>query len=102
MYLVITGIDRPNSLDLRLKTRPAHAEYLHGEHKEVKVMLGGPLLSEDGSKMVGSMIVVKADTLALAQAFSIADPYRKADLFETVTIRPWNWTSGNPDTPPKS
>ncbi len=34
--------------------------------------------------------------MAAARALSAADPYAKAGLFESVEIRPWNWTFNKP------
>jgi hypothetical protein len=47
--------------------------------------------------MVGSLIVVEARAVADVEMFASQDPYRQAGLFETWSIRPWNWTTGNPD-----
>lgn len=99
MYFVIIGIDRPGSEELRLRTRPSHREHLHAARAGLKLRLAGPLTSPDGASMIGSLIIVEATDLAIVEAFSRADPYRQVDLFAEVSIRAWNWTSGNPDTP---
>jgi uncharacterized protein len=97
VYFAIIGLDRPGTADLRQRTRAAHREYLHADHPAISLKLAGPLLSRDGNTMVGSLIVVQAADLAAAESFSASDPYRSADLFEEVTIRPWSWSTGNPD-----
>ncbi|MBJ7437799.1 MAG: YciI family protein [Sphingopyxis sp.] len=97
MYFVIYALDRPDAGDLREKTRPAHREYLHGSDLPVRLRLAGPLLADDGATMIGSLIIVEADDSASVEAFSAADPYRLAGLVGSVTIRPWNWTTGNRD-----
>jgi uncharacterized protein YciI len=97
MYFVITAFDRPDAASLRLATRPTHRDYLNGEHEHVKVKLAGPLVADDNETMIGSMLVVEADSHASAEKFSEGDPYRIAGLFSEVTIRPWNWNTGNPD-----
>jgi uncharacterized protein len=97
MYFAIIGLDRPGTADLRLRTRPTHREYLPADHPGLSLKLAGPLLSADGTTMVGSLIVVQAADLAAAELFSAGDPYRSADLFEAVTVRPWNWSTGNPE-----
>ena len=88
---VITCIDKPNSLDLRMATREAHFAYI-AEHAS-GLKLGGPFLNENG-QMAGSLIIFEADDRAAAEAFSAGDPYRKAELFERVEIRPWRHTAG--------
>lgn len=97
MYFAIIALDRPGTADLRLRTRPAHREYLHADHPGISLKLAGPLLAPDGATMIGSLIVVQAADLAAVESFSAGDPYRSADLFEEVTVRPWNWSTGNPD-----
>ncbi len=83
--------DFPDSLELRLATRPSHLDYL----KTVagQVMLGGPMLNAEG-KPVGSLIVIEAADAAAAKAFSDADPYVKAGLFAKVDIRPFSRVGG--------
>ncbi|SOE54214.1 hypothetical protein SAMN05446635_0675 [Burkholderia sp. OK233] len=97
MYFAIVAVDRPGVTDLRVRTRPAHREYLHAPHPSVTYRLGGPFMAPDGATMIGSLIVIEAPDLAAAERFSAGDPYRKADLFAEVSVRPWDWTSGNPD-----
>lgn len=97
MYFAIVAIDRSGVTDLRAKTRPAHREYLRTPNPGVTYRLGGPLLSPDGATMIGSLLVIEAQDLATAERFAAGDPYRKADLFAEVSVRPWDWSSGNPD-----
>ncbi|MFM0133665.1 YciI family protein [Paraburkholderia sediminicola] len=97
MYFAIIAIDRPGTTDLRVSTRPAHREYLQAAHPGVTYRLGGPLLTPDGATMIGTLIVIEVQDLAAAERFSAGDPYRKADLFAEVSVRPWDWGMGNPD-----
>lgn len=87
MLFAIYCLDRPGSLEVRLGNRPAHLAHL--ESQEDKLVTAGPLLSDDGETPIGSLLVFEAETLAVAQAFAAADPYAKAGLFDSVTIRPW-------------
>ena len=98
MHYVIIGVDHPDTVDTRLQTRPKHLEYLHGEHKNVRVVLAGPLLARDAKTMTGSMIVIAATDDEAAERFAAGDPYRKVGLFSEATIRQWKWTVGNPDS----
>ena len=85
--------DKPNSLELRMKTREAHLAY--ARESGVKILLGGPLLSDDGQTMQGSLILIEAPDLLAARKFSERDPYKKAGLFESVEIRPWRKVIGS-------
>ncbi|TPN83760.1 hypothetical protein FJ987_05110 [Mesorhizobium sp. CU2] len=87
--------DKPNSLQLRIDTRPPHVAFLEGLNAEGKLAFAGPFLNAEG-KPDGSLVVVEAPDLAAAQALSAADPYAKAGLFESVEIRQWNWTFNKP------
>ena len=101
MYFVILGTDRPGALERRMAARPAHREYLHNppQPHRVRLLHGGPTLAADGEQMNGSLVIVEADSLADAEHFVANDPYRKADLFESVVIRPWAWATGKPEQP---
>jgi uncharacterized protein YciI len=87
MLFVIYCLDKPNSLDLRLKTREAHLA--HAKAHGASIKLGGPLMTDDGQGMVGSLIVVDMPDKAAVEAFVRDDPYYQAGLFEAVLIRPF-------------
>jgi uncharacterized protein YciI len=88
---VLTCIDKPGALRLRLANREAHFAYIGGQPGVLR--LGGPFLDESGD-MAGSLMIIEVDDLAAAQAFSAGDPYVKARLFQSVDIRPWRHTAG--------
>lgn len=94
MYFVLSCIDKPGGLALRLENRQAHLEYLKAHAAAVK--FAGPYLGEDGAAMTGSLIILEADDRATAETFAAADPYAMAGLFESVDIRAWKWAIGNP------
>ena len=88
---VLTCIDKPNSLELRMATRPAHLAYMAANSRGVK--LGGPFLDAKGD-MTGSMILIEADDISAVEALTASDPYALAGLFERVEIRAWRPTIG--------
>lgn len=95
MLFAVICKDKPGSLQVRLDTRPEHIAFLDGLNGDKKLAFAGPFLDADG-KPNGSLVVVETSDLAGAQALSAADPYAKAGLFESVEIRPWNWTFNKP------
>lgn len=95
MLFAVICKDKPGSLQVRLDTRPEHIAFLEGLNGDKKLAFAGPFLDAE-SKPNGSLVVVEASDLAGAQALSAADPYAKAGLFESVEIRPWNWTFNKP------
>jgi uncharacterized protein YciI len=87
---IISWMDKPGGLPVRMATREAHLAYVAANPGVVR--LGGPFL--DGGDMAGSMLIVEAENLEAAQAFHDGDPYKAAGLFETSTVKPWRVTVG--------
>ena len=83
MLFVIYCKDKPGHLDLRIATRDAHLA--HVDATDMDIRIAGPLLDEE-ENMVGSMFVVEASNRDAVEAFSAADPYCQASLFESVEI----------------
>ncbi len=88
--------DKPGHLQVRLDTRATHLEWLMALKDKGVVKFAGPFLGADG-KPNGSLVMIEADSVQAAEALAAEDPYAKAGLFESVTIRPWNWVINNPD-----
>ena len=95
MLYALICTDKPGALELRLANRDAHLEFI-GANKD-KIKLGGPFMTEDASGMTGSLIIIEAASTQEVEALATNDPYAKAGLFESVEIRPWKWTVGNPE-----
>ncbi len=96
MYFVVFTTDKPNSLALREATRPEHLKYLGAHTQAVKLIHGGPTLSEADETMNGTLIIAEAESIQAVEELMAGDPYSKAGLFEDVQIRPWVWGLGNP------
>ena len=81
MLFVVTAIDKPDSLALRLATRVAHFAYAR---ETGVVRLGGPFL-DDQENMAGSLIVFRvgsADADLLAPEFY---PVRPDEIVQRET-----------------
>ena len=86
MHFVISCTDKPGQPGLRQENRPDHLDYLES-HAE-RIVAAGPTLSDDDAPN-GSVLVMEFDDRAQAQAFVDNDPYAKAGVFESVSIKPW-------------
>ena len=95
MFYVLICTDKPKSLHTRLKTRPAHLEYLEELGDVLK--LGGPMLDEDSGEPNGSLLVVEATSEQEARAIAESDPFNEAGIFASIDVRRWDWRRGNPD-----
>lgn len=85
MLFVIHMIDHPDSAPLRDATTAKHQEFV-GKHVG-DMFMGGPLLSDDGKAKIGSLMVMDFPDRAAAAAFIAEEPYNRAGLFESVSIR---------------
>lgn len=89
---VMYGLDGPEGPEVRRTTRPAHLNWIN--ENATKVRAAGPMMCEDGSRPVGSLLIIEADDLLSAQAFLREDPYTVAGLWARTDIRPFNWIAG--------
>ncbi len=87
MLFTVYAVDKPDSLQIRLDNRQAHLEWAAGFMDKIKI--GGPMLADDGEAMAGSMFVMEYDSVEALRDLFKNDPYNKAGLFESVTIRPF-------------
>lgn len=82
-YLVYC-LDRPDAGDLRQRTRAEHLEYMIA-HQDL-VLYGGPMQSDDGQTVFGSVMVLDAPSRAQVDAFLADEPYSTAQLFSECRI----------------
>ena len=100
MLYIIYQIDKPDSEEIRARTREDHFAYLDA-HEDILV-LGGALLGDDGKTRTGSVLIVNVPSRAEAEAFSRDEPFRKAGLFERVEINRMRRGQWNPAAAPKT
>lgn len=93
LYALIAH-DRPG-LEHRKDNRPAHLEHMAKLDAAGRLHYGGPLLNET-QDMVGSLIILEADSLDDAKATYAKDPYvihnvfDRYDVVETKPVFPRN------------
>ena len=87
MHYVIHCLDHDGAVNKRLDHYEAHKAYLGAA--AMKTVISGPLMADDETTMIGSCFVVEAATLAEVEAFNHADPFAKAGLWKSVSIRPF-------------
>ncbi len=94
MLYAIISEDKPDSLALRMETRPAHLERLHTLQQQGRLILAGPHPAIDSENpgeagFTGSLVVAEFTELAEAQAWADADPYLKAGVYTKVIVKPF-------------
>ncbi|MCV6546512.1 MAG: YciI family protein [Cohaesibacter sp.] len=93
MHFIVTCLDKEGALENRKANRDAHLAF--AAQNEASIQIGGPLLDDDGA-MIGSCLICEADNLQNLKDLLAQDPYAKAELFQSVDIKPWKWVIGAP------
>jgi len=94
MLYAIISQDVANSLPLRKKTRSAHLERVERLKNEGRLIVAGPHPAVDNDDpgeagFTGSLIVAEFESLDVAQAWADEDPYMKAGVYASVTVKPF-------------
>ena len=89
MLFALVAHDRPNSVARRVELRPEHLKHLDALGDTL--VLAGPFLDDSGA-MVGSIMVIEAESLDAARTIFSRDPFMTSNLFDSVTIKPWKLT----------
>lgn len=94
MLYAIISQDVENSLDKRLSVRPEHIKRLNDLKEQGRLTLAGPHPAIDNIEpgpagFSGSLVVAEFSSLEEAQAWADDDPYIKAGVYDTVTVKPF-------------
>lgn len=94
MLFIVSGRDHASGLEHRLQVRPRHRA--HYEALGTDLVLSGPYLDDKGDP-VGSMIIIRRDSQAAADAYAAADPFVTEKVFASVSVSRWDWFMNRPD-----
>jgi uncharacterized protein len=87
MLFTIHALDKPGALPRRLAAYEAHKAFLSDTSRfDLRIVMSGPLVADDGETMIGSLFIVEAPDRGCVERFNAADPFRDADVWERVTI----------------
>ncbi len=94
MLYAIISEDQKDSLERRMRARPAHLERLGALQNEGRLVLAGPhpaIDSEDPGPagFSGGLVVAEFPSLEDAQAWVAADPYQAADVYARGIVKPF-------------
>jgi len=83
----VHALDKPDALPRRLENYSAHRSFIETEHSfGVSVIISGPLQSDDGDTMIGSLFIIESPSRAEVEAFCQADPFSTQGVWGEVTI----------------
>jgi hypothetical protein len=95
MYFSVHARDNPDAGDKRKAVAAAHGAHLKtAQDYGVTIVVGGPLLSDDGTSSVGSLMVLDAPDRASAEKFNNADPFAKNGVWAKVEINRFDKRTG--------
>jgi uncharacterized protein YciI len=77
-------IDKPHATELRTSTRPQHKAYLAAVAD--RIAFAGPLLSDDGQTMIGSLLVIDFPSREKASAWLADEPFTRAGLYAATSV----------------
>jgi uncharacterized protein len=91
----IHALDESGKLPVREANYPAHRTYLaEAAAQGVMIHASGPLVSDDGGTMIGSLFIVECDSIDVARRFNAGDPFAKANLWASVVIKRFDLKRG--------
>lgn len=87
MLFAIHAVDRAGALPTRLAHYDAHKAFLADTSAfGVAIVMSGPLVTDDGVTMIGSLFLVEAPDRGAVERFNAADPFHAAGIWEPITI----------------
>ena len=92
-HVAVICHDGPDSQPARKAAAQDHLQYVQTILE--RIALAGPLFSDDGQRMIGSLYVFKTDSLAEARRWLEADPYFAAGFWQSIDFRPFLPAAGD-------
>jgi uncharacterized protein len=91
-------IDKPGVQELRLQLRPAHKAYL--AKVADRIAFAGPLLADDGTSMIGSLLSIDFSSRDDAHAWLTDEPFTRAGVYASSSVHAfenlWHQKAGFP------
>ena len=88
MLFSVHALDHP---DFDAKRQAVYAEHVahlkSAKDQGVTIVVGGPLVADDGKTSIGSLMVLEAPDRATAEKFNNADPFAKNGMWAKVEIQ---------------
>jgi uncharacterized protein len=88
MIYTFLMMDKPDGGELRHRVRPEHKAYL--ALVADRMAFAGPLTSDDGKAMLGSLLAIDFESREAARAWLADEPFTKAGLYASTSIHAFN------------
>ena len=87
MLWVINCTAKPDIQEVREPAREPHKHFLDAKLQDGTLVLSGSSFDHDGTTRIGSVYIVNVKSYQEARAFYDAEPFAKAGVYQSVTIR---------------
>jgi uncharacterized protein len=95
MLFSVHALDHPDSATKRHAVHADHVAHLKSAKDQgVTIVVGGPLVDDDGKMSIGSLMVLEAPDRASAEKFNNADPFAKNGIWAKVEIQRFDKRTG--------
>lgn len=98
MLFTLYCLDKPGSAARRLALRATHRA--HVATIADRLAAAGPLFDDDGTTMVGSLLIVDFEDRPALDAWLKDEPFTQQGVYDSVTVRPflnvWPQRTGAP------
>lgn len=84
MIYILTLMDKPDGLSMRLRIRPEHKAYLAAVAD--RIAFAGPLTADDGQTMIGSVLAIDFESRDAAHAWLASEPFTVAGLYASISV----------------
>ncbi len=94
MWYAVISEDNEDSLAKRMSARPEHLARLQALLADGRLLVAGPhpaidALDPGPAGFTGSLVIADFPTLEAAQAWADEDPYLRAGVYSSVTVKPF-------------
>ncbi len=84
MLFTFILIDKPDAAALRTAMRPTHKAYLAAVAD--RIAFAGPFVRDDGTTMLGSLLVIDFPSRDAAHAWLADEPFTNAGLYGSTSV----------------
>ena len=94
MLYSMLAVDKPDAGAIRQQVHVAHTDHLKtAKTYGVTIVMGGPLMSDDGKTAIGSLMLLEAADRSSIETFNRADPFSKG-VWATIQIHRFDKRQG--------
>ncbi len=87
MLFAVYALDNPSAGARRQAVHAEHVAHLKAAKDQgVTITVGGPLMADDGTTSIGSLMVIEAPDRPTVEKFNGADPFAKNGIWSKVEI----------------